>query len=196
MDMDPKVRKLQDERMMWIGWVCCQWSFLEYILLRGIGKMAGIEDEETRKVLFGGLDMRPRLAMAAELAVRTKAPIALREALADASRAIEGGLLKRRNRAVHGVQFIYADGDMDVEIHRGKDRSRRRLTATDLCELTKEIEAVTLSLNRAMNVALWGAESKPYTLLEKPAPQPRKRSSPTRDQSSKPREPRRQSSSE
>jgi hypothetical protein len=177
--MPPEVRAKHDERMMWIGWVCNQWSYLEYIIFCAIRKMLKL-DLETAKIVLGGLDIRPRVAMATELAQKQRRP-AVKKALSDIGKALDNGLLKRRNRAIHGIQFIYETGEMHVEIHRGRDRGRRPLTSDDLGRLSGEIEALTRDLNDRLNLLLWKKKTPAWSLYETPSPRSPKRSTPKPD---------------
>lgn len=181
---------------MRIGWVCWQWSTLEHLLLRSMRKMIGSTDDELGKILFGGLDIRPRLAMASELAKYYKTPLPFRKALAKVSAAMDAGLLKKRNRAIHGTQFLYEDGELHVEVHRGRDKSRSPLSSRDLYDLSAEIREVSEALNVAACRYLWKMEPRPFALLEKPAPQSRKKKAPKQDQKPKPRAPRQKASPE
>ncbi len=196
MVIDPKIRAAQDERLKLIGSICDQWSFVEYMLLRSMRKLCGFTDDEIGKILFGGLDMRPRVAMAIELARHFKAPAPFVTALIATRDAIDGGLLKRRNRAIHGVQFLYSDGELRVEVHRGKDRQRRELSAKDLWNLSNDIHEAGIALCTTINHYLWNMEPPPYTLLEKPVQQSRKRKAPKQGQKMTPREPRQKASAD
>jgi hypothetical protein len=179
----PEIRAIDDERLMWIGWVCKQWSSLEYLVFRYIGKMLAM-DEETAKVVIGGTDLRPRLAMASEIAKLQRRP-AVRKALTEAAQALDGGILKRRNRAIHGVQFLYDTGELQVEVHRGKDRARRPLSKEDLEALSSDIWHVAENLNVRVAPLLWKRKPPPFALLERPAPRSRKKKAPKRGQTRK-----------
>lgn len=185
MEMDSKVRAAQDERLLRIGAVCAQWSYLEYVILRTMRKLLDLE-EETAKILFGGLDIRPRIAMAIELARHLKAPTVVIETLVTTRAAVDGGLLKRRNRAIHGVQFLYSDGDLFVEVHRGKDRARRELSVTELQSLACEILQVSTNLTQVIGPALWNQPTPPFALLDKPAKRSPKKKAPKPDQTPTP----------
>jgi len=186
MAFDPEIQEAHDLRLREIGAICAQWSYLEYLLLRTMQKLLEIGDE-TAIILFGGLDIRPRMAMTIELAAHYKAPKRLRDAIVDTRAAVEGGLLKQRNRAIHGVQFLYSDATMQVEMHRGKDRKRREMSLAELRKLTDDIFELGSKLSVVINAVLWKTKPPPYTLLEKPAKRPRKRKPRTQDQKPKPR---------
>lgn len=178
-DLPPEVRTKHDDRMMCIGWVCFQWSYLEYIVLSAIRKMLDL-DYETGKIVIGGTDLRPRLKLACELAQHQRRPAVL-EALKKAAKAVDDGLLKRRNQAIHGLMFLYTDGEMEVEVHRGRDKARRSLSRDQLARLSDDIRETSKALNDRLAPLLWGKKPKPYAPLERPSRQSRKRKPRTQD---------------
>jgi hypothetical protein len=95
----------QINRLTQIGNICAQWSELEYLFATTIWVLLKL-DMDTGKIVTGGLDMLPRANMAINLARHRQAPKEILDALLTARKAIQDGLDIRRNRAVHGVQFL------------------------------------------------------------------------------------------
>lgn len=93
----------QSAIMACVGHVCVQWALLENNLLGVLAASQNITVDEAA-ILFGSLDMRPRLAKAIGLAEfhRWKPPLKKR------LRDLRGGmdklkLIDRRNMLIHGV---------------------------------------------------------------------------------------------
>jgi hypothetical protein len=87
-----------------IGNVCLQWSLLEHNVLFVI---LAIEDlpQVKGEIIFGGLDLRPRLGMALNLAVEAKLPKPLQKRISKLRDTLrDEDLYNRRNRVVHGAQ--------------------------------------------------------------------------------------------
>ena len=89
--------------MACIGHVCVQWAQLENNILAVLCACQNVPVEEAA-ILFGSLDMKPRLNMAINLARRHKWPTSLLIRLDRLRKAIDKAkLLDRRNMVVHGV---------------------------------------------------------------------------------------------
>jgi len=85
-----------------IGHVCLQWSLLELTLLALLSNMEDM-DIEKGEVIFGGLDIKPRVNMAISLGTRHKLPPPLLAELRAIRKVIQVDLMDRRNQAVHGA---------------------------------------------------------------------------------------------
>lgn len=88
-----------------IGHICLQWALLEHTVLALI---AAAENMPMSKVhiIFGGLDMQPRVNMAITLAREAGWPQRLVKRIEAIRKALQRGgedLAARRNQAVHGV---------------------------------------------------------------------------------------------
>jgi hypothetical protein len=89
--------------MACIGFVCVQWALLENNLLGLLATAQNILIEEAA-IIFGGLDMRPRLNTAILLAEHHKWLPPLQKRLKELRAAIDKAkLIDRRNMLVHGV---------------------------------------------------------------------------------------------
>lgn len=123
--------------MAGIGGVCVQWALLEHLVLGMIATNEGMPLDRAY-LMFGSLDMKPRLDMAILLARDAKAPepmvkriIAVRTALKDEK------LADRRNQAVHGVHKEAARPDaIQLTMPRwAGDRRTQTVTALDMYDL-------------------------------------------------------------
>lgn len=143
------------KRMAYIGNICLQWSHVEYVVARSIWFILRLDDE-TGKIVTGGLDMMPRLNMAINLARHCKAPAVLANQLVKTRSAIQDKLDVRRNRAIHGVNTWYeGDATVSVEVHRGKGgRERQPLPEDDLYELGAAIHRVGKELGSVLKQAV------------------------------------------
>ena len=128
--------------MAGIGGVCVQWALLEHLVL---GMIATNENMTLDRVylIFGSLDMKPRLDMAINLARASKTPeplvkriIAVRTALKDEK------LADRRNQAVHGVHKESSHADsIDLTMPRWSgDRRTQTVSTTDLYQLSLRLK--------------------------------------------------------
>ncbi|HYX46852.1 MAG TPA: hypothetical protein VE820_08540 [Sphingomicrobium sp.] len=88
--------------------VCIQWSNLEFQIAHAIWWMLNL-DADSGKIVTGGLDMGPRVNMAINLARHIRVDRKVTQALETARAALQDGLDKRRNRAVHGVHLTTND---------------------------------------------------------------------------------------
>lgn len=142
----------QDEleaRVYLIGYICLQWSYLEYLLAIAIWHALKLTPE-TGQIVTGGLDIKPRSLMAYRLAQKVKMPKALTGKLGRASEAvtlIQGD----RNLAVHGIYGLHASGKVTAEVHRGKYRgSAQEMSADRLFQTCNEIDKVINDLEPTM----------------------------------------------
>jgi hypothetical protein len=152
----------QDRRLLLIGAVCAQWSHLEYTLATVIWRLLSLDDE-TGKMVTGGLDMIPRIRMAHRLAQKLSGKPTLCKAIEAVRADIQTSLLERRNTAVHGVQFVSPDKEkMLVEVHRGKNALlRSELSIKDLNQLSKDIYETSQKLFTACEKLKWDFLRKP-----------------------------------
>ncbi|WP_125925562.1 hypothetical protein [Halomonas aestuarii] len=126
------------ERASLIGYVCFQYSYLDYLVSNIIWGVLNI-DKEAGKIVTGSLDIRPRLDMAVELLKHYDTHHELKEFVNTMKNRIEGknGIINKRNIVVHGV-FSSREGDPKVlvESHRSKrHRERAEMTVDEIREL-------------------------------------------------------------
>lgn len=89
--------------MACIGHVCVQWALLENNLLGILAAAQGISIDEAA-IIFGGLDMKPRLNSAILLAEHHKwKPPLLKRLRALRATIDQGKYVDRRNMLIHGV---------------------------------------------------------------------------------------------
>jgi hypothetical protein len=158
-------------RNLTIGSICFQWSHLEYLLSQTIWSLLRI-DEDTGKILTGGLDIQPRVNMAIALARHLNAPRGLVTALVEVRTALNKDLVYRRNRAIHGHRRPDPNEPASelVEVHRGKgDRTRHPQTNDDLVKIvddTNDLFNVLYDALRADDI-LDASVSRPIRIVAK-----------------------------
>ena len=152
----PWTSEEQKERLLLIGSVCAQWSHLEHLFSGTIWTLLKLDDE-TGKIVTGGLDMLRRARMAINLARHLKASRSLIKALLAARDAIQNKLDEKRNRVVHGFQILSLDAkQLQIEVHRGKgDRKKHELTAAELYKLNDDIHDVSATLLIVLRRTIW-----------------------------------------
>ena len=135
-----------------IGHVCLQWSLLELTLLALLSDMEGI-DLEKGEMIFGGLDMKPRINMAIGLARHHKLPRPLQNELTAIRKVIQKDLTERRNQAVHG-----AHGETDVlgsyRLRMSRYSAPKKLQSVsyeDMMALTEDIHNVQRRVYKVLN---------------------------------------------
>ena len=135
-----------------IGHVCLQWSRLEMTVF---GLLVTIELVELEKgaILFGGLDLLPRLNLAISLARANKVPIRLIKRIEEVRRAIQkGGLAERRNQVVHGAHKDMAEFETTLTMVRWSGEKRtKRFTAKSINEVAIEAYALGDEVWKAMD---------------------------------------------
>lgn len=121
-----------------IGEVCLQWARLEMAL---IGLICQIEPMETETdILFGGLDIQPRVNMAISLAQHRKLPVAFTRRITAVRAKLQNGLNNRRNMVVHGAHRDMEGAETTLTMIRWKgDKRHTRLNAVDISKLAHEI---------------------------------------------------------
>lgn len=143
----------RDARNMHIGNVCHQWAHLELSIAVVIWQLLGV-DEETGRLLTGGLDIQPRVNKAIALAEHLNAPPQLKKALRQTRTALQDGLDERRNQAVHGARFTDHSSPLDSQLfvmHRGKNAGKPiPVSNADLEKLGRDIFAAHKPLMEAM----------------------------------------------
>lgn len=159
----------QMRRLFHIGHICAQWADVEYTFACAIWHMLGLDDE-TGKIVTGGLDMLPRANMAINLSNHQKQDSRFTKALKEARAAIQDGLDTKRNRAVHGVHFFDANLNLYVEVHRGKGgRDRTELTEEDLNEIGRTLFKVGQDLRTKLTEFIPNLPSKTAVTTAKTA---------------------------
>lgn len=127
--------------MAGIGGVCVQWSLLEHLVL---GLIATNENMPTDRVylIFGSLDMKPRLDMAINLARAGKTPVPLVQKIVAVRKALQDErLADRRNQAVHGVHKATEQPDsIQLTMPRWTEPKRTETVSTaDLYQLSTRL---------------------------------------------------------
>jgi hypothetical protein len=165
---------LRNDRNTQIGNVCHQWAHLEFLLAIVIWKLLHI-DEDTGRIVTGGLDILPRINMGIALAEHLKAPPVLKRSLKDTRTALQDGLLERRNRAIHGIRFINPADPYSSELflmHRGKGAGvATTQTNKDLAQIGKDIVALHEPLLSAMTECglLFASAPRPARIIARKA---------------------------
>lgn len=123
-----------------IGQVCLQWARLEMAL---IGLLSAFEEIDTERayILFGGLDILPRINMVLNLGRHHKLPRRFLSRI-EAVRTLlqKGGLADRRNQVVHGAHRDIEDDSTTLTMIRWKGAKRHKtMTATEIHHLGMEI---------------------------------------------------------
>lgn len=154
--MNPELIKKQfllNDRNTQIGNICFQWAHLEFLLALTIWALLRL-DSVTGRIVTGGLDIRPRVKMAIDLAESLRAPAELIDALKSVRKKVESDLNDRRNRAIHGHRFIDPD-DPSLELvvtHRGKNAGKfLGQSNKDLADLGRDIAAAHKELHAVLN---------------------------------------------
>ncbi len=119
--LTPHAHQLLSDRNLQIGNICFQWAHLEFLVALALWSLLRI-DQETGKILTGSLDLLPRVNMALKLAKHLKAPGLAIKALKEVRTALQGGLIERRNTAIHGLRSLDPNDPAGefFEVHRGK----------------------------------------------------------------------------
>lgn len=122
-----------------IGHVCLQWAQLEMALLAVIYAIESIPPEKG-ELIYGGLDMIPRVNMAIRLAGHDKQPLHVLKRLRAVRKALQDGLSDRRNQVVHGAHHDLANGSVTLTMVRWRgDKRQKVFTALDIGALAEEI---------------------------------------------------------
>ncbi len=122
-----------------------QWALFEHHVLFIIYTIEVIPAEHG-DIIYGGLDWRPRLNMAINLAKRHNLPPPLQKRLrAIRAEVTDKKLAERRNTAVHGVHKSgKIDGEYTLTMPRLPEPNKHTvLTAYDLKDLGDEINALS-----------------------------------------------------
>ena len=107
-----------------------------------IGLLCQIEPMEVEKayIIFGGLDIQPRLNMAINLADHNGLPRSAIKRVRAVRKQIQGDLSDRRNQVVHGAHRDIDGPETTLTMVRLKGEKReKRLSATDIAALAAEI---------------------------------------------------------
>ena len=119
--------------------VCLQWSRLEMTIM---GLICQIEPMEMEKayIVFGGLDILPRINMAINLARFNKIPPPIIKRIVAARKSLQDGLMDRRNQVVHGAHKDIEGAETTLTMVRWKgDQRDKRLHATDIALLASDV---------------------------------------------------------
>ena len=138
-----------------IGHICLQWALLEHTVLALI---AAAENMPMPKVhlVFGGMDMLPRMNMAVTLTEEAKWPLHLTKRVRAIRTALQKGgedLSSRRNQAVHGVHSI-SSLPAHVKLTMVRWRGER------------EAQDVSLNDLHALGVRLHGLSKEAWSIFE------------------------------
>lgn len=140
-------------RLIFIGNVCTQWSFLEYQFALAIWGMLGVDDR-LGKIITGGLDILPRATMAINICRHLNFDRDLEQVLVEARKTIQSDLQDRRNKVVHGVGFSSKNaegGIVEIEMHRGKGSWRREiLPESEIGSLGDEISQLAMKVHKEL----------------------------------------------
>lgn len=122
-----------------IGYVCLQWARLEMALLSVIYAVEGISMEKG-ELIYGGMDIIPRVNMAIRLADHAKVHPPLVKRLRNVRKAIQSDLCDRRNQIVHGAHRDMDNGSTTLTMVRWRgDKRQKTFTALDIANLGNEI---------------------------------------------------------
>lgn len=153
---DPQVRATT-AFLAGIGHVCLQWSLLELTVLSILYALKDVDHVEG-DLLFGHLDLVPRLDMAIALLDHQRAPGQLVSRLKVIKEQLgrKGKIKERRNQAVHGA---HADTDVlgTYNLLMSRWRGPKKVSAVsleDLIKLTEDIHALRLQAYGVFE-ALW-----------------------------------------
>lgn len=132
--------------MACVGFVCVQWALLENNLLGLLAAAQNIPIDEAA-IIFGGLDMKPRLNTAILLAEHHKWKPPLLKRLKELRDAIDKAkLVDRRNMLIHGV---HSDSDKPETFilyspRKKGSAQREEWTVKDAHNIGLAIQAVAL----------------------------------------------------
>ncbi len=139
---EPPVDNLDHLKIMaGIGGVCVQWALLEHLVLGMIAANEGMPSDRAY-LIFGSLDMKPRLNMAILLARDAKIPNDIVKRIEDVRKALrEEKLTDRRNQAIHGVHKASGQPDsIDLTMPRWSgSRRTQTVTVMDLFSLSTRL---------------------------------------------------------
>ena len=126
-----------------IGHVCLQWSLLELTLLAFLSSLEEI-DVEKGEIIFGGLDIKPRINMAITLATQHNLPLPMLKELRAIRKVIQQDLTERRNQAIHGAHGESAVlGTYNLRMSRWPAPKRLQpVSYEDMIALSSEIHVV------------------------------------------------------
>jgi hypothetical protein len=122
-----------------IGHVCVQWSRLEMTIF---ALLISIEPMEWDKatIMFGGLDLLPRVNIAIALARHEKLPIRFIKRIEEIRRTLQkDGLSERRNQVVHGAHRDMENFGTTLTMLRWKgERRSQTLSANEINEIAEQ----------------------------------------------------------
>lgn len=168
MPLSPVEDRLLSDRNLQIGNICWQWAHLEYLIALAIWSLLRI-DNDTGRLITGGMNILPRINLALNLAKHLNAPTQAQRALKEVRTTLQKGLDERRNRAIHGHRSLDSSDPQAefVEMHRGKGAGTKvRQTNKDLAQLGGDIADTARALQKAM------LDSGVYSDTPEPRPAP------------------------
>ena len=126
--------------MAGIGNVCVQWALLEHLVLGMIATNEGIALDRVY-LIFGSLDMKPRLDMAILLARDAKTPESIVKRIIAVRTALRvEKLTDGRNQAVHGVHKDAQSDSVNLTMPRWSGEKRTQVvTVMDLFRLSTRL---------------------------------------------------------
>lgn len=149
--------------MAGIGHLCLQWARLE---LAVIGVLITIEDMTVEKgeIIFGGLDIIPRINMALGLGLHNKIPLRFTKRLTAVRKALRDGLAADRNTLVHGAHRPMENGATTLRMSRLKgEKKEQSFTPLQIGKIGAEIHALAnecWSIRDDIGVWKFGPDSK------------------------------------
>jgi hypothetical protein len=138
-----------EQRLLEVGIICTQWSYLEYLLANAIWWLLTL-DKSTSTIVTGGLDINSRISMALGLAKHLDKSQELTSLLENTKKDLSGAkkLIVRRNRAVHDIfSSRPSDSVVMIEMHREKTkRNREPYPLSELMSLRNDLTDLTKRL--------------------------------------------------
>lgn len=143
--------------MAGIGGVCVQWALLEHLILGMIATNEGMHLDRVY-LIFGSLDMKPRLDMAINLARAAKTPVQMVKRIEAIRTALrEERLAERRNQAVHGVHKAAGRPD-SIQLTMPRWSGPRRtetVSALDLYQLGTRLAELGIAISAVGDIHQW-----------------------------------------
>lgn len=137
-----------------IGVVCVEWALLEHIMLAIISSAENYSLEKTYMV-FGGLDMLPRINLALKLTRHAKWPRTLSARIEAIRVEVQGksgrhGLQEKRNQLVHGVHAPSTKPESTrITMPRwGEPKRTEDISAMQVYELAKRLSSLAEEAGR------------------------------------------------
>ncbi len=142
----PQPTEISDEIKIYagIGVVCVEWALLEHMML-GLISCAENTSLEKTYMMFGTLDMLPRINMALKLARHEKWPPKLSSRIEKIRKEVQGkrqnGLQAKRNQLIHGVHKA-SDKPESVSltmVRWGEPKRTQDISVSDIANLANRL---------------------------------------------------------